>query len=70
METSILICFANQWTGFYMATAGSRCVLVPFERYWRPKKMRSKSSCNTVSIYISRKTKGNIVHKNLKIKTF
>ena len=42
METSILICFANQWTGFYMATAGSRCVLVPFERYWRPKKCAQK----------------------------
>ena len=55
METSILICFPNQWTGFYMATAGSRCVLVPFERYGRPKKMRPKSSCNTFSIYISRK---------------
>ena len=37
-------------------SAASRCILIPFEPYGRPKKTRPKSSCNTFSIYISRKT--------------
>ena len=37
-------------------SAASRCVLIPFEPYGRPKKTRPKSSCNTFSIYVSRIT--------------
>ena len=39
----------------YGSIVASKCILVPFERYGRPKKYAQKSSCNSFSIYISRK---------------
>ena len=46
-------------------------ILVPFERYGRPKKCTQKSYCNTSSIYIYHaKTKWNIVYEYLKTKIF
>ena len=35
--------------------AASKCILVPFERYGRPKKCAQKSSCNTFFMNISSK---------------
>ena len=46
-------------------TAASRCILV---WAWASKKCPQKDSCNTFSIYISLKTKWNIVYKYLKTK--
>ena len=40
---------------FLHASVASRCILVLFELYERPKKGTHKSSCNTFSMYISRK---------------
>ena len=36
-------------------SAAFKCILVPLERYRKPKKMHPKSSCNTFLMYISRK---------------
>ena len=54
------MCVENHemWCAFRFgmnSNAASRCTLVLFERYGRPKKCEQKSSCNTFSIYISRK---------------
>ena len=41
--------------GYFLPSAASRCILVPFEQYGQPKKCTPKHSCNTFSIYISHK---------------
>ena len=53
-------------------SAASRCILVPFERYGRPKKCtHPKKFFNTFSIYIFHvKRKRNIVYEYLKTKIF
>ena len=53
----------------YRVSAPSRCILVLFEQYGRPKKCAQKSSCNTFFIFHV-KTKWNIVYDYLKKNLF
>ena len=51
-------------------SAASRCILVPFERYDRPKRCAQKSFWNTFSYIFHLKPKSNIVYECLKTKIF
>ena len=57
-------------SGLVVHSAASRCILVPFERYGRPKKCAQIISCDIFPYIFHVKTKLNIVYEYLKTKIF